>query len=46
MSKIYIGSAKRGDAGLELSMSGRIVMFTLFSNGESENLSGATSYNT
>ena len=46
MSKIYIGSAKRGDAGVEIPMSGIIVMFTLFSNGESESPSGATSYNT
>jgi hypothetical protein len=45
MSKIYIGSAKRGDAGVEAAMSGSIVMFTSLVSTGSVRPAGGTSYN-
>jgi len=45
MSKIYIGSLKRGDAGVEASMSGSIVMVTSPGSSSSVFPSGGTSYN-
>jgi len=45
MSKIYIGLSKRGDAGVEASMSGTIVMVTLVERTGSGLPAGATSYN-
>jgi hypothetical protein len=45
MSKIYIGSLKRGDAGVEAAMSGTIVMFTSLVSTLSVFPSGGTSYN-
>jgi hypothetical protein len=45
MSKIYIGSLKRGDAGVEAAMSGSIVMFTSLLRGWLGCPAGATSYN-
>jgi hypothetical protein len=45
MSKIYIGSPKRGDSGMEASMSGIIVIFTSLDNVGSWIPAGGTSYN-
>jgi hypothetical protein len=45
MSKIYIGSLKRGDSGVELAMSGRIVIITPLDFDESFFPGGGTSYN-
>ena len=46
MSKIYIGSAKRGAAGVEAFMSGINVMVTsLVFTGSSGCVDGGTSYN-
>jgi hypothetical protein len=44
MSKIYIGSLKRGDAGVEAAMSGTIVMLTSLVNDGSSFPAGGTSY--
>jgi hypothetical protein len=45
MSKIYIGSSKRGDAGVEAAMSGSIVMLTSLVSTGSVCPTGGTSYN-
>jgi hypothetical protein len=45
MSKIYIGSLKRGDAGVEAAMSGTIVIVTSLLSSISVFPSGGTSYN-
>jgi hypothetical protein len=45
MSKIYIGSAKTGDAGVEAAMSGTSVMVTSLVSTGSVFPTGGTSYN-